>query len=172
MRRTFVLTILDGWGIGNLDESNPIHITNPKTIKFIESSFPSGALQASGIAVGLPWREEGNSEVGHLTIGAGRILYQHFPRISMTIEDGSFFKNHTLKKAFEHARKNNSAVHLVGLLTQGNVHASFDHLAALIKMAKEERCMELYLQLFTDGRDSSPKSLSKLIDSLEQEIKN
>lgn len=171
MRRTFVLTILDGWGIGKLDESNPIHTTNPKTIKFIESSFPSGALQASGIAVGLPWREEGNSEVGHLTIGAGRILYQHFPRISMAIEDGSFFKNHALKKAFEHARKNNSAVHLVGLLTQGNVHASFDHLAALIKMAKEERCTELYLQLFTDGRDSSPKSLSKLIDSLEQEIK-
>lgn len=171
MRRTFILAILDGWGIGKLDESNPIHTTNPKTIKFIESSFPSGALQASGIAIGLPWKEEGNSEVGHLTIGAGKVLYQHFPRISMAIEDGSFFKNPALGRAFGHARENNSAVHLVGLLTQGNVHASFAHLAALIEMAKKENCTNLYLHIFTDGRDSPPRSLSTLIDSLEQEIK-
>lgn len=167
MRKTFVLTILDGWGIGKLNESNPIYSADLKTIKFIESSFPHGALQASGIAVGLPWKEEGNSEVGHLTIGAGKIIYQHFPRISAAIEDGSFLENPALKSSFEQARKNNSAVHLVGLLTKGNIHASFKHLTSLIEMAKKENCPNLYLHLFADGRDSPPHSILSLIGSLE-----
>ncbi|MCP6720069.1 MAG: 2,3-bisphosphoglycerate-independent phosphoglycerate mutase [Patescibacteria group bacterium] len=167
MRKTFVLAILDGWGIGKLNESNPIHIAGLKTIRYIENSFPSGALQASGIAVGLPWGEEGNSEVGHLTIGTGRTLYQHFPRISMAIEDGSFFKNPALRSAFLHARKNNSAVHLIGLLTKGNVHASLKHLVALIEMAKKENCPNLYLHLFADGLDSPPHSLLYLVKNLE-----
>jgi len=169
MKRTVVLAILDGWGIGKLDESNPIYRAEPETINYIRSNFPAGALQASGISVGLPWEEEGNSEVGHLTIGAGKVLYQHFPRISISIRDGKFFKNPVLLAAAEHAKKNKSAVHLIGLLTDANVHASLSHLEALIKLMKENGA-EFYLHLFSDGRDSGPKSfleiLKKLSDSL------
>ncbi len=171
MRRTYVLAILDGWGIGEANESNPIYVAEPKTIKYIEENFPVGALQASGIAVGLPWNEEGNSEVGNLTIGAGKTLYQHFPRISLAVRDGSFFENKSLVGAFSHAAKNNSAVHLIGLLTEGNVHASFEHVKALIELAKKENCKKLYLQLFTDGKDGPPHSASNLVKKLGEEIK-
>ena len=92
-------------GVGKLDESNPIYRAELETMNFIRANFPAGALQSSGIAIGLPWEEEGNSEVGHLTIGAGKILYQHFPRISLAIKNGSFFKNSILLAAMEHAKK-------------------------------------------------------------------
>ena len=170
MKRTFILAILDGWGLGNFDASNPIYMAHPEAMNFIHTHFPSCALQASGIAAGLPWEEEGNSEVGHITIGAGKIIYQHLPRISLSVEDGSFFENENLKKAFAHAKKNDSAVHLVGLLTAGNVHASMKHLAALIDMAKKEHCEKLYLQLISDGRDSPPHSLLELIERLREEL--
>ena len=112
--RQVVLAILDGWGIGRKDYSNPIHIAKPKNINFIKTHYLTGALQSSGIAVGLPWDEEGNSEVGHLTIGAGKIIYQHFPRITLSIQTGDFFKNPVLLQALGHAKKNNSALHLLG----------------------------------------------------------
>jgi 2,3-bisphosphoglycerate-independent phosphoglycerate mutase len=171
MKKNVLLVILDGWGIGRLDESNPIYKANPKNIRQIKREFPIGSLQASGIAVGLPWGEEGNSEVGHLTLGAGKVLYQHFPRISLAVRDGRFFKNPALKNAFNHAQKNNSALHLVGLLSGGNVHSSFEHLTALLEFAKRENFERVYLQLFTDGRDSPPKSAPELIKKLETEIK-
>ena len=170
MKKTIVLAVLDGWGLGSLDESNPIYRAEPETMNFLEANFPSGALQASGISVGLPWEEEGNSEVGHLTIGAGRVLYQHFPRITLAIKDGSFFKNNVLLAAAEHAKKNNSAVHLAGLLTTANIHASLSHLEALIKMMHEEKCPKICLHLFSDGRDSEPKSVSKILDKLSADI--
>jgi 2,3-bisphosphoglycerate-independent phosphoglycerate mutase len=169
-KKTIVLAVLDGWGLGPLDESNPIYRAEPPTVNFIQSNFPAGALQASGIAIGLPWEEEGNSEVGHLTIGAGKVLYQHFPRISLAIKDGSFFKSGVLLDAAEHAKKNNSAVHLVGLLTEANIHASIEHLEALIKMMNEEKVPKLYLHLFSDGRDSDPKSVLKILDRLSNDI--
>lgn len=167
MKRTYILVILDGWGIGEKNESNPIYIANPETINFIKANFPAGAIQASGIAVGLPWEEEGNSEVGHLTIGAGKILYQHYPRISLAIDDGTFFENPALKQAFVHARKNNSAVHLIGLLTAGSVHASLKHLTALTEMAKKENNNQIYLHLFSDGVDSPPRSVLNLLEKLK-----
>ena len=108
MRNTVVLVVLDGWGIGVEGDSNPIHVAKPKNIEYIKNNFPSGALQASGIAVGLPWGEEGNSEVGHLTMGAGKIIYQHYPRISLAVRDGSFFSNPTINGVFDHAQKNNT----------------------------------------------------------------
>ncbi len=169
MRQTFILVILDGWGIGEENESNPIYRAEPKIIKFIEKNFPAGALQASGLAVGLPWEEEGNSEVGHLTLGAGRILHQHFLKISSAIDNGSFFENAELKKAFAHAKKNNSAVHLVGLLSEGNVHSSLKHLSALVEMAKREGTPRVYFQFFADGRDSPPHSVISLIQKLKTE---
>ena len=173
MRQTIVLMILDGWGEGEQNESNPIYTTNPKNINSLKYFYPCGLLQASGIAVGLPWNEEGNSEVGHLTLGAGRVIYQNYPRITLSIKDGSFFENKALKGAFEHAKKNNSSVNIVGLLSAPStyVHSSIEHLLALIKFAKQEG-VKYNLHLFTDGRDSPPYSSLEIIKNLGEEIKN
>ena len=171
MKQTVILTILDGWGLGAKNDSNPIHTADLQTIKYIEENFSVGALNSSGISVGLPLGEEGNSEVGHLTMGAGRTLYQHFLRINEAIEDGSFFKNRALLRAFSHAKKNNSSVHLVGLITKGNVHASLNHIKALVEMAKKADLADVYLHLFTDGRDSPPHSALELMRELDIEIK-
>ncbi|MBI1838778.1 MAG: 2,3-bisphosphoglycerate-independent phosphoglycerate mutase, partial [Candidatus Colwellbacteria bacterium] len=162
------MVVLDGWGIGRKDASNPIHIAQPKNIDYIKHHYLAGTIQASGIAVGLPWGEEGNSEVGHLTLGAGKIIYQHFPRISMAVHDGSFFKNEALLTAIRHAKENGGSVNLAGLLTEGNVHASIQHLQALIKMATAEIGSKerVKLHLFTDGRDSGPKSAIDLLQAL------
>ncbi len=168
MKRSIVLIILDGWGIGKNDQLNPIFAANPKNINYIKANFPSACLQASGIAVGLPWSEEGNSEVGHLNIGTGKVIYQNFPLITAAIRDGNFFKNETIKNVFEHSKKNNSAVNLIGLLTDGNVHASLEHLEALFQFAEKERAQKINLHLITDGRDSGPTSSIELL----QKIKN
>lgn len=165
MKKSVILVVLDGWGIGRKDESNPIHIVNPKNFKWLEDNFPMTSLQASGIAVGLPWGEVGNSEVGHLTLGAGKILYQYYPKITMAIRDKSFFENPALKSAFRHAKKNNSSVNLLGLLTDANVHASVEHLQALIKMAEIEK-VPVKLHLFADGKDSPPHSAEKLLKKI------
>lgn len=162
-KKTIVLIVLDGWGIGRSNESNPIYIVKPETFTWLKENYPVTSLQASGIAIGLPWGEVGNSEVGHMTLGAGKVLYQYYPKITLSIEDGTFFQNQTLKDAFAHARKNNSAVNLVGLLTKGNVHASLDHLAALIKMAQAEQAPKINCHLFTDAKDSPPHTLQTFL---------
>lgn len=171
MKRTIALIILDGWGFGKTDESNPIHSAHLKTIQFIEKNFPFGALQASGISIGMPWDEEGNSEVGHMTIGAGRVFYQHYPKITLAIENGSFFQNEALLGAFTHAKKNKSAVHLIGLIGDGVVHSAFPHLLALISMAREEKFENVFIHAITDGRDSAPRSARIHIQRLMEEIK-
>ncbi len=171
MKRTVILTILDGWGIGKPDESNAIYMVNPPNIAYLKANFPSGLLQSSGISVGLPWSEEGNSEVGHLNLGAGRIIYQYYPRITLAVRDGSLFKNENLKAAFEHARENNSAVNLIGLLSEGNVHSSLEHLIALIQFSQEQKIPKLNLHLFSDGRDSPPNSVLELLARLPENIK-
>ncbi len=165
MKRTVILAILDGWGIGRDDESNPIHMVNPPVLGGLGQDYPLTSLQASGIAVGLPWGEVGNSEVGHLTLGAGKVLYQYYPKITLAIRDGSFFENPALKQAFAHAKKNNSYVNIAGLLTKGNVHAALEHLEALIKMAEKEGA-NYRLHLFTDGKDMPPKTLEGMLKSL------
>lgn len=167
MSKKVVLVILDGWGEGPRDESNPIYSANPENIIYLKNNFPLGFLQASGISVGLPWAETGNSEVGHLNLGAGKIVYQYFPRISISIQNGSFFKNPALLKSFEHAKKNNSSVNLVGLLSKGSVHSSLDHLNALVKFAKDSG-VKFNLHLFTDGRDSPPNSAIELLSELSE----
>ncbi|MCL4405518.1 MAG: 2,3-bisphosphoglycerate-independent phosphoglycerate mutase [Patescibacteria group bacterium] len=167
-RRTVVMVILDGWGIGRKDGSNPIHIAKPPTIDWIKHNHYSGSLQASGIAVGLPWEEEGNSEVGHLTLGAGRVIYQSFPRITLAIRNGTFYKNPMLLAALRHGTDNNSRIHLVGLLSSGHVHSSMEHLQALVRLVKSEGIANerLNLHLFTDGIDSPPKSAIDLLNKL------
>ncbi len=162
------MVVLDGWGIGRRDESNPIHVANPPTIEWIKHNHYSGSLQASGIAVGLPWQEEGNSEVGHLTLGSGRIIYQSFPRITLAVRSGAFFKNTVLLSAIRHSIDNNSRLHLVGLLSDGNVHSSFEHLEALIHLVEQEGVANgrLNLHLFTDGVDGPQKGSVELLSKL------
>lgn len=166
------MVILDGWGIGEPNQANPIYAANPAAIHYAHSNFPAGALQASGIAVGLPWGEEGNSEIGHLTLGIGRVIYQHYPKITMSIEDGQFFENKALKSAFKHGKSNNSSVHLLGLISKGNIHASLNHIVSLLELAKKEEFSRVYLHLFSDGRDSPPNSVAILVGQLEEKIKN
>lgn len=168
-KRTTVLIVLDGWGIGATNETNPLFIAKPPTFEWLAANYPVTSLQASGISVGLPWGEIGNSEVGHLTLGAGKVLYQYYPRITMSIQDGTFFENPVIKAAAAHAVANNSAVNLVGLLTKGNVHASIDHLKALIKMVQAEGVTKINLQLFADAKDSAPHSVQDLLKELPQE---
>ncbi len=165
-KKSLVLLILDGWGIGEKNHSNPLYIGKPARMAHIRTHYLSGALQSSGIAVGLPWEEEGNSEVGHLTIGAGKVIYQHYPRITLEIQNGAFAKKPALQGAFAHAKKNQGAVNLVGLLTEGNVHASFEHLEALITSARDAGVTRLNLHLFADGKDSRPKSVESLLERL------
>ncbi len=169
MVKNVVLIILDGWGIGRRDQTNPIYVVQPPTFKMLEENYPVTSLQASGISVGLNWGETGNSEVGHLTMGAGKVLYQHFPRITMAIRDGSFFENSVLKEAFKHAKENNSSVNFVGLLSDADTHASIEHLKALIKMAGKEGVSKIKLQLFADGVDNEPRSIKKMLERLPLE---
>ena len=171
MKRTVILTILDGLGIAPKDISNPLSKAQLPTIEYIKTHWPIGALQASGIAVGLPWGEEGNSEVGHLTLGAGKVLYQHYPRISLAIRNKSFFHNPVLKQALNHTQKNDSALNLIGLLSQGHVHSAYEHLIALLELAYQEKISKINLHLFSDGRDSPPQSGLSLIKKLLEDIK-
>ncbi len=167
-KKNVVLVILDGWGIGHNDESNPVYIVKPKIFQELEKGYPVTSLQASGIAVGLPWGEVGNSEVGHLTLGAGKVLYQYYPKITMAIQDGTFFDNAVIKAACAHARDHKSALNLVGLLSKGNVHASLEHLQALIKMAESEKVPAINLHLFADGKDTAPHNLEKFLAEVPQ----
>ena len=117
-KRQVILAILDGWGVGAKNDTNPIYTQGTPNLDYVKENFLIGSLQASSISIGLPWNEEGNSEVGHLTIGAGKVLYQHYPRITLAIRDGSFAKNKALCDAFTHAKNNNSALNLIGLSTR------------------------------------------------------
>ena len=168
-KKTAVLIVLDGWGIGKDDQTNPIFVTKPPTFEWLAENYPVTSLQASGIAVGLPWGEVGNSEVGHLTLGAGKVVYQYYPKITMAIQDGTFFENAVLKAAFAHARENNSAINFAGLLTKANVHASLEHLRALLKMAQDEKITKVNLHLFGDGKDSPPHTIEKFLEEVPRE---
>lgn len=165
-KNPFVMVVLDGWGIGRKDDTNPIYTKNPKTIDFIKHNYLSGAIQASGIAVGLPWEEEGNSEVGHLTLGAGRVLYQHYPRITLTIRSGKFFENAVLLEAFRKAKEENKNLHIVGVLSEGNVHSALQHVEALIEMGRREKLTNINLHIFADGKDGPPKDTARLLTKL------
>lgn len=162
-KRTVVLLILDGWGIGKKDMTNPLHAARLPAMDGIARDYPAGALEASGMSVGLPWKEEGNSEAGHLTIGAGRIIYQHFPRITMAIKNNDFFKNSALSSAASHAAREKSALHLIGLVSEGNTHASINHLLALIDLGKRHGITKIRIHAFADGKDSEPRSVLNIL---------
>jgi 2,3-bisphosphoglycerate-independent phosphoglycerate mutase len=169
-KKIVILVILDGWGIGKNNESNPIYVAKPQTFERLKEEYPMTSLQASGISVGLPWGEVGNSEVGHLTLGAGKVLYQYYPKITMAIRDGSFFENKVLKDACAHARTTGGAINFAGLLSKGNVHASLEHIQALIKMARAEGVTKINLHLFADGKDVAPHTLEGYLAQLPAEL--
>ena len=168
-KKTAILIVLDGWGIGANNESNPIYIVKPQIFEWLAQNYPVTSVQASGIAVGLPWGEVGNSEVGHMTLGAGKVLYQYYPKITMAIRDGSFAENTVLNAAFDHAKQNNGAINFAGLLTKANVHASIDHLQTLIKLAEARGITKINLHLFADGKDSPPRSLQGFLKEIPKQ---
>ncbi len=165
-----ILIILDGWGIDQPYSGNAIALANTPTTDELIMKYPSMTLRASGEAVGLPWGEAGNSEVGHLNLGLGRIVYQDLPRINKTISDNSFYKNEALLKAIEQVKKNNSKLHLLGLVSNGCVHASVDHLHALLVLARENSIKDVYIHAILDGRDTPYNSGINFIRGVERSI--
>ncbi|EKD49622.1 MAG: hypothetical protein ACD_63C00091G0005 [uncultured bacterium] len=166
-----VLIILDGWGINPSIEGNAIALAKTPIINSLEKYFPATSLSAAGISVGLFWGENGNSEVGHLNIGSGMIIYQNLPRITLAIQNGSFFKNKNFKGVFEHVKKNNSRLHFIGLVSAGGIHSHIDHLFALLDMAKENKVKEIYIHAITDGRDTPRNTAKRYINDLEKKLK-
>lgn len=155
-KRTVMLIILDGWGVGDDYPGNGIRFANTSNYDRLISRYPSSALDVSGLEVGLPYGQMGNSEVGHLNIGAGRVVYQELPRISNAIKDGSFFAKKEFIDVANHAKKNNSKVHLMGLVSDGGVHSHIEHLYGLLELMKRNNQENVFVHAFLDGRDVPP----------------
>jgi 2,3-bisphosphoglycerate-independent phosphoglycerate mutase len=166
-----VLLILDGWGITAPSKSNVISMAKTPNISSYAIDFPTVTLQAAGEAVGLSWGEMGNSEVGHLSIGGGLIIYQNLPRITKAIADKSFYANEEFINACQHAKENNGSLHLLGLLSDGSVHSYNEHLYALLEVALQQQVTNVFVHVFLDGRDTSYQSGIKFVAKLEEKIK-
>ncbi|KKS17856.1 MAG: 2,3-bisphosphoglycerate-independent phosphoglycerate mutase [Candidatus Woesebacteria bacterium GW2011_GWA1_41_7] len=163
-----LLVVIDGWGISVAGPGNPLSQANLPNMRKFMNSFPHTQLLASGEAVGLPRGEPGNTETGHLNLGAGRIVYQDLQRINMNIADGGFYDNKVLIGAIDHARKNNSNLHLMGLVGAGGVHSNLEHLFALIELAEKQQFNRVFLHLFTDGRDSPPTAAKTYVSKIRE----
>ena len=166
-----ILVIMDGWGEGKGDRSDIIAGANVPFTKSLYKSAAYAQLKTSGEDVGLPDGQMGNSEVGHLNIGAGRVVYQDLVKISKAIKDGSFHKNEVITDAFKYAKVNNKKIHLLGLVSDGGVHSAMDHLFGFCDVAKMHNFDQLYIHAFTDGRDTDPKSGLGFIKDLEDHLK-
>lgn len=164
--RPTMLMILDGYGLNKETTGNAIAAADKPHLDEIFAKYPSTSLKACGLDVGLPEGQMGNSEVGHLNIGAGRIVYQDLTMITKAIEDGSFFENKAFLKAVDHVKKNGSTLHLLGLLSDGGVHSHINHLLALVDLAKKHDIEKLCVHCFLDGRDVPPRCAQKYIDIL------
>ena len=162
-----VLIILDGWGIAAPGPGNAIALSQIPNFTKFWNSFPHTQLAASGEAVGLPPHENGNTETGHLNLGAGHIVYQNLPRINSSIADGNFFNNQAFLSAINHVTTHSGRLHLMGLVGLGTVHSSLDHIFALLRLAANWKLPTVYLHLFTDGRDSPPNSALTFIDQVQ-----
>lgn len=171
LQTPIALVILDGWGIGRSDDpSNAIALAEPKHMKQLAELYPATTLTCSGEAVGLPEGQMGNSEVGHLNIGAGRIVYQELTRISKDIREKRFFANPVFSAVMEQVKRSGSALHLMGLLSDGGVHSHITHLYALLEMAKTSGIDRVYVHAFLDGRDVPPSSGVDFLQQLEAKI--
>ena len=165
-----VLVVMDGFGVSAEERANAVALAKKPTLDSFDAYYPFTTLQASGIAVGLPWGETGNSEVGHLTIGAGRVIYHHLPRIINAIHDGSFYQNEAFLKAIEHVKARNSKLHIIGLASSGSVHAHVDHLYALLRLAEMGGASRSFLHIITDGKDAIQKEGGKFMGHLAERM--
>ncbi len=163
-----MLMILDGYGINPNPKGNAIAQAHTPRMDRLFQNYPGTQIACGGEAVGLPSGQMGNSEVGHLNIGAGRVIYQELSRISLAIKDQSFFKNQAFLSAIDHVKKHNSALHLLGLVSDGGVHSHIDHLIALIRLAKDHDISSVYVHCFLDGRDVPPRCAETYISTLEE----
>jgi len=170
-KRPTVLMILDGYGLNEKKEGNAVAIAKTPVMDKLMAECPFVRGNASGMAVGLPEGQMGNSEVGHLNMGAGRIVYQELTRITKEIQDGTFFENPALKKAMENCKKKDSALHAYGLISDGGVHSHNTHLYGLLEMAKKEGLSKVYVHCFLDGRDTPPASGKGYVEELEAKMK-
>ncbi len=166
-----VLMILDGYGLSEKKESNAVFLGHTPNVDKLLKDYPWVQGHASGLDVGLPHGQMGNSEVGHLNIGAGRIVYQQFTRISKAIEDKSFFDNEAFLKAVNNCKKHHSSLHLLGLVSDGGVHSHQEHLYALLKLAKQNELEDVYVHVFLDGRDTPPTSGKQCVEELEEKMR-
>lgn len=166
MGKKALLMILDGWGIGNHSHSDAIYSTATPYWDYLLKTYPHSQLQASGENVGLPDGQMGNSEVGHLNIGAGRVVYQDLVKINKACADGSILENPQIKAAFEYAKSTGKAMHFMGLTSDGGVHSSLDHLFALCDIAAHYKLEKVYIHCFMDGRDTDPRSGAGFIEKL------
>jgi len=171
MSKPLLLMILDGWGLNPVEENNAIALAAPPNMARLCSEYPFTRLEASGMSVGLPDGQMGNSEVGHLNIGAGRIVYQDLTRISKAIADNSFFSNPVLLDCMANIRAVGGRLHLAGLLSDGGVHSHNTHLYALLELARREGIKEVFVHCFLDGRDTPPQSSVEYLAGLEEEMK-
>ncbi len=173
MSKRVLLCIMDGWGISNAGhpEHDATMLAHPVNVPELIKDEASTKIHADGEYVGLPAGQMGNSEVGHLNLGAGRIVYQDLSKINRSIKDGSFFKNEKFLAAINHAKTHNSALHIYGLVSTGGVHSSLEHLEALIKMAAENGLKKVYVHAFLDGRDTPPASACEYLQPIEDELK-
>ncbi len=172
MKKRVLLTILDGVGLRKEKYGNAFKQANTPNFDYLWNNFPHATIVASGKEVGLPEGQMGNSEVGHMNIGAGRIVYQPLELINKSISDGDFFKNEEILKVINHTKNNNSKLHIMGLISDGGVHSHINHLMAILDLCKSKNVQELYLHLFTDGRDVLPTSsytyIKQVIDKLRE----
>jgi 2,3-bisphosphoglycerate-independent phosphoglycerate mutase len=167
-KKPVMLMILDGFGLSNNLDGNAVYAANKPNYDNIIEKYPHTKLRASGLEVGLPEGQMGNSEVGHLNIGAGRIIYQELTRITKEIKEGDFFENAAFNKAIDEAIESKSSLHLLGLLSDGGVHSHIDHLKALIKLASDKGAKKVFVHAFLDGRDVQPGSALKYIAEIEE----
>ncbi len=172
MKRPVALIILDGLGIREKSLGNAVKLAKMPNFQALINKYPHSKIDASGTAVGLPKGQMGNSEVGHINIGAGRIVYQDLTRICKKIDEGTFYKNEAFTNVIAHVKRHNTKLHLLGLVSDGGVHSHTDHLYALLELAKYHELHELYIHCFLDGRDTPPRSAKKYIGDLNKKIRD
>lgn len=170
-RKPIMLMILDGFGINENEKGNAVKLANTPNIDKLMKTWPTTQIHTSGLAVGLPEGQMGNSEVGHTNIGAGRVVYQDLTRITKSIEDGEFFSIKELTAAIDNCKKYNSKLHIMGLLSDGGVHSHIRHLFAILELAKRKDFEDVYVHCFLDGRDTPPASGESYILQLEEKMK-
>jgi len=172
VEKKLILIIMDGWGLGKIKSSDAIQNANVPFVSSLYSKYPNTTLVTCGEAVGLPPGQMGNSEVGHLNLGAGRIVYQELERINVAIRNGEFKKNESLLNTIQYAKNNNKPLHLMGLVSDGGVHSHIEHLKAITSICKEEGLQNVFVHAFTDGRDTDPKSGIHFLKELQDHLNN